>query len=184
MLWHCSIYWEWQQCFTHDDEYFEFILGDLGYMGQEMFIMWRIGRRKIAPNANMDWVHVYDMDGMHACRLQGVGGMGYQKIEKKMEKVHGEGSWRGLIAQNQDIHISSNLEPYSLTFCIKGGWTSLTRLSVTIFLIFKTIDGLGTFNYMHKQALTCALKLLLAPMLLSSLKSSPSFCTHGLCPPP
>jgi hypothetical protein len=32
------------------------------------------------------------MDGMHACRLQGVGGMGYQKIEKKMEKIHGEGS--------------------------------------------------------------------------------------------
>ncbi len=67
----------------------------------------------------MDGVHAYDMDGMHACWLQGVGRVGYWKIEKKMEKAHGEGSRKGLIAQNQDIHTSSNLEPYSLTSCIK-----------------------------------------------------------------
>jgi hypothetical protein len=30
-------------------------------MGKKMFIIWRIGRRKIAPNANMDGMHVYDM---------------------------------------------------------------------------------------------------------------------------
>jgi len=26
-------------------------------MGEEMFIMWRIGRSEIAPNADMDVVH-------------------------------------------------------------------------------------------------------------------------------
>jgi hypothetical protein len=31
------------------------------------------------------------------------------------------------------------------------------RLLVTIFLILKTVDGLGTSNYMCRQALTCAL---------------------------
>jgi hypothetical protein len=39
-----SIYQQWQQYFIHDDEYFEFLLGDPMYMGEEMFIMWRIGR--------------------------------------------------------------------------------------------------------------------------------------------
>jgi hypothetical protein len=28
-------------------------------MGEKMFIMWRIGRWKIAPNANMDAMHTY-----------------------------------------------------------------------------------------------------------------------------
>ncbi len=72
-------------------------------------------------------------------------------------KENGEGSWRGLITQNQDIHISSNLEPYSLTSCIGGRWTSHMRLTLTIFLISKTTNGMGTFNYMCRQVLTCAL---------------------------
>jgi hypothetical protein len=29
-------------------------------MGEEMFIMWRIGRWEIAPNVDMDVVHAYN----------------------------------------------------------------------------------------------------------------------------
>jgi hypothetical protein len=57
ILQHSNIYWEWQQYFTHDNEYFEFLLGDLGYTGEEMFIMWKIGRQEITPNVDMDAVH-------------------------------------------------------------------------------------------------------------------------------
>ncbi len=52
---HSNIYQEWWEYFIHGDE--TFLLGDLKYMGEEMFIMWRIGRWKIAPNANMDAMH-------------------------------------------------------------------------------------------------------------------------------
>jgi hypothetical protein len=38
-----ALYQKWQQYFTHDDEYFEFVLGDPQCMGEEMFIMRRIG---------------------------------------------------------------------------------------------------------------------------------------------
>jgi hypothetical protein len=39
ILWHSSIYQKWWQYITHDDEYYEFLLGDHGYMGEEMFVM-------------------------------------------------------------------------------------------------------------------------------------------------
>jgi hypothetical protein len=40
----------WRQFFLHDDEYFEYLLGDHGYLNEEMFIIWRIGRGEIGPN--------------------------------------------------------------------------------------------------------------------------------------
>jgi len=39
-----SVYKNWHQYFTHGDEYFEYLLKDLGYMGEKMFIMQRIGQ--------------------------------------------------------------------------------------------------------------------------------------------
>jgi hypothetical protein len=48
-----NIYREWWEYFSHDDE--TFLLGDLEYMGEEMFTMWRIGR----TNVNMDAMHAY-----------------------------------------------------------------------------------------------------------------------------
>ncbi len=42
ILQHSSVYKDWCQYFNHKDEYFEYLLGDLGYMGKEMFIMCRI----------------------------------------------------------------------------------------------------------------------------------------------
>ncbi len=65
ILQHSSIYHNWQQYFTHDNEYFELLLGDPRYMGEEMFTLRRIGRHDIAPNANMDIVHAYNK--MHVC---------------------------------------------------------------------------------------------------------------------
>jgi hypothetical protein len=44
----------------HGDEYFKYLLGDLGYLGEEMFIMRRIGRCEIGPNANQDVIRAYN----------------------------------------------------------------------------------------------------------------------------
>jgi hypothetical protein len=52
ILRHSSVYQNWCQYFTHGDEYFEYLLGNPNYMGEEMFIMRRIGQQKFAPNAN------------------------------------------------------------------------------------------------------------------------------------
>jgi len=52
ILWHSSAYQNWCQYFTHGDEYFEYLLGYLGYMGGEMFIIQMIGWQEFAPNAN------------------------------------------------------------------------------------------------------------------------------------
>ncbi len=107
---------------------------------------WPMKSMIIAPNVNMDVVHACNKihDG-YMVRWNGV---------LEGWKENGEGSWRGLIGQNQDIHTSSTLELHSLTSYIRRGWTSHTRLSVTIFLILKTMDGLGISNYMWGQVLT------------------------------
>jgi len=34
-----NLYKNWCQCFAHTNEYFEYLLGDLGCMGEEMFFM-------------------------------------------------------------------------------------------------------------------------------------------------
>jgi hypothetical protein len=41
---HSTIYWKCCQNFTHDDEYFEYLLKDLKYLGEKMFIVCKIGR--------------------------------------------------------------------------------------------------------------------------------------------
>jgi len=38
-----NVYKDWHQYFTHKDDYLKYILGDPGYMGEEMFIMHKIG---------------------------------------------------------------------------------------------------------------------------------------------
>jgi hypothetical protein len=42
--------------FTHRDEYFEYLLGDMGYLAEEMFIMHMIGRDELPPNVDHDVV--------------------------------------------------------------------------------------------------------------------------------
>jgi hypothetical protein len=36
----------------HGDEYFKYLLEDLGYIGEEMFIVRRIGKFEIGPNVD------------------------------------------------------------------------------------------------------------------------------------
>jgi hypothetical protein len=54
ILWHFTFYNEWRQYFIHEDNYFEVLLEDFNYTGEEMFIMIRIERREVAPNSNLD----------------------------------------------------------------------------------------------------------------------------------
>ena len=41
-----DLYQNWREYFTHRYDYFEYVLGDPGYVGEEMFIMHRIGQRR------------------------------------------------------------------------------------------------------------------------------------------
>jgi hypothetical protein len=45
---------------VHDDEYFEYLLVDLGYLGK-MFIIKRIGRCEVAFNANKNAIRTYNI---------------------------------------------------------------------------------------------------------------------------
>jgi hypothetical protein len=41
-----SLLKNWREYFVHNDDYFEYLLGDPGYAGEDMFIMRRIGARE------------------------------------------------------------------------------------------------------------------------------------------
>jgi hypothetical protein len=45
---------------VHDDEYFEYLLVDLGYLGKKMFIIKKIGRCEVALNANQNASKAYN----------------------------------------------------------------------------------------------------------------------------
>ena len=71
------IYKNWRQFFTHNDDYFEYLLGDPGYVGEEMFIMRRLGRREIPEDGDMEVIDAFN--AMHAgyrVRVEwGIGGL-------------------------------------------------------------------------------------------------------------
>jgi len=46
--------------FVHDDENFEYLLGDSSYLGENMFIMKRIGRCEINHNVDHDVIKAYN----------------------------------------------------------------------------------------------------------------------------
>ncbi len=46
--------------FVHDDENFEYLLGDSSYLGEKMFIMKRIGRCAISLNVDHDVINAYN----------------------------------------------------------------------------------------------------------------------------
>jgi hypothetical protein len=66
----------------HGDEYFEYLVGDYGYLSEEMFIMRKIGRHEIGPN-DQDVIKAYNK--MH--RVWVKWGLGDWWIEKEMEMV-------------------------------------------------------------------------------------------------
>ncbi|CAK5164851.1 unnamed protein product, partial [Aphanomyces euteiches] len=47
-----NLYKRWRDYFTIEDDYFEYLLGDPGYIGEEMFIMRRIGDREVHEDAD------------------------------------------------------------------------------------------------------------------------------------
>jgi L-rhamnose isomerase len=46
--------------FVHDDENFEYLLGDSSYLGEKTFILKRIGRCKINLNVDRDVINAYN----------------------------------------------------------------------------------------------------------------------------
>jgi hypothetical protein len=44
----------------HDDEYFEYLLRDLGYLGEKMIIMQKLGRWEVGPNSYDDVIKAYN----------------------------------------------------------------------------------------------------------------------------
>jgi hypothetical protein len=42
-----NLYKNWRQFLVHTNEYFEYSLKDLGYLGEEMFVMIHLGKREL-----------------------------------------------------------------------------------------------------------------------------------------
>jgi hypothetical protein len=62
-----ELYTSWRDYFTHNDEYIEYLLGDPGYAGADMFVMRRIGVHEVAEgSSNANAIRAYNM--MHAGR--------------------------------------------------------------------------------------------------------------------
>jgi len=64
ILWHFSVYKNWCQYFIHDDDDFEYLLGNPSYMSEEMFIMQKIGQWELMPD--VDHVAMQTYNKMHA----------------------------------------------------------------------------------------------------------------------
>jgi len=54
----------WRDYFRHDDEYFEYVLGDPGYIGEEMYIMRRVDRREATADGDLSVADAFN--AMHA----------------------------------------------------------------------------------------------------------------------
>jgi len=87
-----DLYKNWRRYFTHSDEYFEYLLGDPGYVGEDMFIMRRIGRRETVEDGEMSVIDAFN--SMHAgYRVQvewGIGGLKrkWRRLMKKTDMKH------------------------------------------------------------------------------------------------
>jgi DDE superfamily endonuclease len=77
ILRHSTLYREWRDYFVHDDDYFEYLLGDPGYIGEEMFIMRRVGRREVPDESDMGAIDLYNrMHAGYRVRVEwGIGGL-------------------------------------------------------------------------------------------------------------
>ena len=72
-----ALYSNWKQYFTVKSEYFEYLLGDPGYVGEEMFIMRRLGEREIPEGADLSRIRLYNkMHAGYRIRVEwGIGGL-------------------------------------------------------------------------------------------------------------
>ena len=50
--------WNAEPCVrTHNDNHFEYLLGGPEYKGLDMYIVWRLGRQEVRPDANNDAIN-------------------------------------------------------------------------------------------------------------------------------
>jgi hypothetical protein len=63
--------------FFHEPPYIEFLIGDLGYIGNKKYIIKRIGRKEIAPKANLPAIVAFNKlcDGYRIHVEWGIGGI-------------------------------------------------------------------------------------------------------------
>jgi hypothetical protein len=55
-----DIHKSWHQYFVHTYEYFECLLCDPSYMGEDIFVMHHIGKHEFAPGVHLDVVRAYN----------------------------------------------------------------------------------------------------------------------------
>jgi hypothetical protein len=55
-----NIHKSWCRYCVHTNEYFEYLLKNPGYMGEDMFLMHHIGRRELVVGIHMDFVNTYN----------------------------------------------------------------------------------------------------------------------------
>lgn len=69
------------------DDYFEYLLNDPNYMGEEMFIMKHIGRKELTLNANQNAFKTYNkMNVSYHVEVEwGTGALGLWGVEFEME---------------------------------------------------------------------------------------------------
>ena len=51
ILRHSEIHANWRDYFEHQDDYLQFVLGDPGYLGEDMYILRRISHREVQPGS-------------------------------------------------------------------------------------------------------------------------------------
>jgi hypothetical protein len=62
-----NIHKSWRYYFIHTNEYFEYLSGNLGYMGEDMFVMHHIKRRELVFKVRVNVVKLYNK--IHAWRI-------------------------------------------------------------------------------------------------------------------
>jgi hypothetical protein len=89
ILCHLTIYWKWCQYFTHRNDYIEYFLGDLGYLGEKMFITRKMGRQELPPNVDHGAIHAYNkMRAEFRVQMEwGIGGL-KQNLKCFIKKGH------------------------------------------------------------------------------------------------
>jgi hypothetical protein len=75
-------------------EYFEYLLGNLNYLGEEMFIRCWLGRCELAPRHDLDVVNAFDkMHVGYKIRMEwGIGGLKHmwKVLMKKFDSIKGK----------------------------------------------------------------------------------------------
>ncbi len=75
-------------------EYFEYLLGNLNYLGEEMFIRCWLGRCELAPRHDLDVVNAFDkMHVGYKIRMEwGIGGLKHmwKVLMKKIDSIKGK----------------------------------------------------------------------------------------------